>query len=308
MYIPFSFFGAGCLNSTGSTYYYYNTAATTDGISYPSLCSTSSIIDISLPASNSIDICTSTIPSGINANTFLVDANWNITGSCDRLFANLYRISATSQPVGQSKSLYWLKSDDGVDVSVSAIGGVGVTNVDVVSYITPQMTFWDDCTKPTITNLGPYNSISYPNKSANLFKNTTGKIIRMQGGGGIFVGPGASYRYLDAGNNYKEFTFTRTAGASVIIELVTNTIPVVYSGTGSMEFIQFENNIASSSCYDYNLYTASGYTFNYVSCNNISTSLSLAADETAIVSAKANSFTFPAVAGQARVEIYGVTN
>jgi hypothetical protein len=307
MYIPFAFFGSGCLNSSGSTFYYYNTGATTDDISYGTLCSTSSIINFSLPASNSIDICTSTIPSGVNANTFLVDTNWNVTGSCSQLFANTYRISATSQPIGDNKNIYYLFSDTGTDAITPVASGTGVSTFDVVSYIKPEITFWRSCTKPTITNLGPVNNISYPNVSANLLKNATAKIIFMQGGAaGTGTGAGASYRYLDAGNNYKEFTFTRTTNARLTMELITNTFPLVSSGTGSLEFMQFERTIPSSSCYDYTISTPTGYTFNYVDCNNISTSVSLAAAESRVVTAKANSFTFPATSGEAQVRVFGV--
>lgn len=315
MYIPFSFFGGTCLNSGSTFYYYNNTTATTDNFSYPTLCNSAISINESLTASQSIEICTATTPSGINATTVLVDVNWNVSASCDILYAKTYRISATSVPTGNNKNVWWSYSSDAAGIDTDVVTGTGTANVDVISYCRPQINNWSSCTIPTITDLGPTNNAFYPNKSANLFKNKIAKIINFESGN---ASGSATYQYLDAGNNFKTFTYTNNVfnqPRQLVYELVTNTIPFKSAGTGSFWFLRDgnlavgENTTVSSSCYNYDLYSQCGNTINYVGCDNISASVILAPAESITICARANSIVVPTIASNCtlRVEINSTT-
>lgn len=312
MYIPFSFFGGACLNS-GATFYYYNSGSTIDTFSYSSLCN-SATISQELSPSQSIEICASTTPSGINATTVLVDTPWDVTGSCNELFASVYRISATSIGGSNNKNIWYSYSSDAEGIDTNVVTGPGTSTVDAISYCLPQINNWLECTIPTITDLGPANNASYPNKSADLYKNKRVKIIRFESGN---ASGSATYRYLDAGNNFQTFTYTMNVAnqpRQLVYELITNTIPFKSAGTGSFWYMRDgdiaggQNTTVSSSCYNYDLYSECGNTINYVGCNNVSASVVLAADTSTTVCARANSIVVPTIAANCTVLVEINTN
>jgi hypothetical protein len=285
MYIPVSFFGGACSSATGSTYTYYNrTSATTDLFTFPQLCNSASITSVNLPASQSLQLCTSGVPSGVNATTVEVDSNFNVTGSCGLLYPNLYTITVNGQASIQYTPLYNTDSFK-IETGLRAPG-----THTIVSYSTPKV--FRTASGFTIVNNGVYTAEPYPNIYTT-FKNNPYKTVTLESTGG---GTGTtSVRYLGPAGDLNEVTIPQ----NLRYEVVTSTIPQIYAtgSGGSITFMTdlFGREVASSSCYNYGCYNsaATTETLNYVDCTNTSASVTILSGGTTSICAKVNSIILP---------------
>lgn len=284
---------------SGSTYYYNNLApATPDTYSFNGVCNTSTVSAV-LNGGASVEVCSSQPPSGIAATTVLVDKNWNVSGSCDTIYPRTYRISSTSNPIGASKNVFinYVNADSMI---WNVVVGTGTQTVDIISYTFPTFNRLERVNTPTITDLGPYiGDPAWPSKSANLFKNQTKK-VRFEIGAASRTAT-SSYRFLDQNNKLIDFTYSTNVNTNGQYqhEVIASTLPVQYSfTTGSFAFVVANqaSNLPISNCYTYSLYSECGKTFNYVDCNNVSSSIVVPPDGTATICAKANSIPFTTTA------------
>lgn len=292
MYIPFSFFGGNICTGSGFCFSYGNTSiSTTDDITYTSLCGVAST-PLSITPNSVEKFSATTTPSGLAATTTLVGQPYTVSSSCGLIQPRSYTFTET----GTCSDIYYAQT------SINSLPDrifINSTST-ITSVFRPQLMYRNAQTANatfTLTDNGPIGSVVQDTWNTGGIRKYTCDLQT----GSFSINTSINNKPIIS--NFSLPALNNSPGLR--IQLLSETTPFIVHNipfvAGRDYFPVFSILTAttlyqSSSCWEYeisNVNTSPSLTFNYLDCNNVSSSIVVNSGSISTICAKYNSIVIP---------------